>query len=62
MSTKKTRQPERAVNQQDQASRDDRKAVRTWQIEHIREGLRQANAGEFATEAEMKAIFSRRHK
>jgi RHH-type rel operon transcriptional repressor/antitoxin RelB len=32
--------------------------VHRSQAEHIREGLRQANAGEFATEAEMKATFS----
>jgi RHH-type transcriptional regulator, rel operon repressor / antitoxin RelB len=36
--------------------------LQRWQMEHIREGLRQANAGEFATEAEMKATFSRRRK
>jgi predicted transcriptional regulator len=28
------------------------------QMDHIREGLRQADAGEFAPEAEMKAAFS----
>lgn len=32
--------------------------VQRWQANHIREGLRQADAGEFATEAEMKARFS----
>jgi RHH-type rel operon transcriptional repressor/antitoxin RelB len=36
--------------------------VHRWQLDHIREGLRQANAEEFATEAEMKATFSRRRK
>jgi RHH-type transcriptional regulator, rel operon repressor / antitoxin RelB len=36
--------------------------VQRWQMQHIREGLRQADAGEFATEAEMKTTFSRRHK
>ncbi len=36
--------------------------VHRWQLEHIREGLRQADAGEFATEAEMKATFVRRRK
>jgi predicted transcriptional regulator len=36
--------------------------VQRWQMEHIREGLRQANAGEFATEAEMKKTLSRRRK
>jgi predicted transcriptional regulator len=34
--------------------------IHRWQMEHIREGLRQADAGEFATEAQMKATFSRR--
>ena len=33
--------------------------IHRWQLTHIREGLRQADAGEFATEAEMKAAFSR---
>jgi predicted transcriptional regulator len=33
--------------------------VHQWQIDHIREGLRQADAGEFATKAEMKGAFSR---
>jgi predicted transcriptional regulator len=32
--------------------------IHRWQLDHIREGLRQADAGEFATEAEMKATFS----
>jgi predicted transcriptional regulator len=32
--------------------------IHRWQLTHIREGLRQADAGEFATEAEMKAAFS----
>ena len=36
--------------------------VHRWQMDHIREGLRQADAGEFATEAEMKATFSRRRQ
>jgi RHH-type rel operon transcriptional repressor/antitoxin RelB len=36
--------------------------IHRWQADHIRQGLRQAEAGEFATEAEMKAIFSRRRK
>ena len=36
--------------------------VQRWQIDHIREGLRQADAGEFATEAETKTTFSRRRK
>jgi predicted transcriptional regulator len=33
--------------------------IHRWQAERIREGLRQADAGEFATEAEMKSTFSR---
>ena len=36
--------------------------VQQWQMDHIREGLRQADNGEFATDAEMKATFSRRRK
>jgi predicted transcriptional regulator len=32
------------------------------QVDHIREGLRQADAGEFATATQMKATFSRRRK
>ncbi len=36
--------------------------VHQWQMEHIRRGLQQADAGEFATDAEMKATFSRRRK
>ena len=36
--------------------------IHRWKSEHIREGLRQADAGEFATEGEMKATFSRRRK
>ena len=34
-------------------------AVHRWQIAHIQEGLRQADAGEFATEEEVAAAFSR---
>jgi len=33
-----------------------------WQIDQIKEGLRQANAGEFATEAEVAATFQRWRK
>jgi predicted transcriptional regulator len=62
MTIKKTGQSKRAVNPQDQSSRHDKKAIRAWQMEHIREGLRQADAGEFATEAEMKSTFSRGRK
>lgn len=30
-----------------------------WQAQHIREGLRQADAGEFATDDEMNILFFR---
>ncbi len=30
-----------------------------WQLDHIKEGLRQADRGEFATEEEMAAAFAR---
>ncbi|NER33978.1 MAG: CopG family transcriptional regulator [Oscillatoria sp. SIO1A7] len=30
-----------------------------WQLDHIQEGLRQADAGEFATEEEVAAAFAR---
>jgi predicted transcriptional regulator len=33
--------------------------VRQWQLEHIREGLRQAQAGEFATEEEVRQAYAR---
>ena len=33
--------------------------VHGWQVDHIREGLRQADAGNFATEAEVAAAFAR---
>ena len=33
-----------------------------WQIDHIKEGMRQADAGEFATEAEVAAAFRRWRK
>jgi predicted transcriptional regulator len=36
--------------------------IHRWQADHIREGLRQADAGQFASESEMKATFSRRRK
>jgi predicted transcriptional regulator len=36
--------------------------VHQWQIEHIREGIRQADAGEFASEAQVAAAFARRRK
>ena len=31
--------------------------VMEWQLAHIKEGLRQAEAGEFATDDEIKAAF-----
>ncbi len=33
-----------------------------WQIEHIEEGLRQADAGEFATDEEVAAAFAKWRK
>jgi len=33
-----------------------------WQIDHIRLGLRAANAGKFATEAEVKRTIARLHE
>jgi predicted transcriptional regulator len=36
--------------------------IHRWQIDHIREGLRQADAGEFATETEVAAAFRRWRK
>jgi len=30
-----------------------------WQIDHIRRGLREANAGNFSSEAEVKRVTSR---
>jgi predicted transcriptional regulator len=36
--------------------------VHQWQIEHIQEGMRQADAGEFASDAEVAAAFSRWRK
>jgi predicted transcriptional regulator len=33
--------------------------VHQWQIDHIRQGLREANAGKFASEAEVKRVTSR---
>lgn len=34
-------------------------AVHRWQIAHIEEGLRQADAGEFASDGEISAAFAR---
>ncbi len=36
--------------------------VHRWQIEHIKEGIRQADAGEFASDAEVTAAFARWRK
>lgn len=33
--------------------------VHQWQIDHIRQGLREANAGKFASDAEVKSVTSR---
>jgi predicted transcriptional regulator len=33
--------------------------VQQWQLEHIKEGLRQADAGEFARDEEVAAAFAR---
>jgi RHH-type transcriptional regulator, rel operon repressor / antitoxin RelB len=36
--------------------------VHRWQLEHIQEGIRQADAGEFASETAVAAAFSRWRK
>jgi predicted transcriptional regulator len=36
--------------------------VRKWQTRHIQEGIRQADAGEFASEAQVAAAFACRRK
>ena len=33
--------------------------LHAWQVEHIKEGMRQADVGEFASEAEVRAAFAR---
>jgi predicted transcriptional regulator len=33
--------------------------LHAWQLKHIEEGMRQADAGEFATEDEVRAAFAR---
>ncbi|NEQ72791.1 MAG: CopG family transcriptional regulator [Okeania sp. SIO2C9] len=33
--------------------------VQQWQLNHIKEGLRQADAGEFASDEEVAATFAR---
>ena len=34
-------------------------SVHQWQLDHIRQGLREANAGEFASAAEVKRVTER---
>ena len=36
--------------------------VHQWQIDHIRQGLHEANAGKFATEAEVNRTIARLRK
>ena len=36
--------------------------LQQWQIDHIKEGLQQADAGNFATEAEVTAALKRRNR
>lgn len=36
--------------------------VHQWQIQHIREGIRQADGGKFASKAEVAAALARRRK
>jgi predicted transcriptional regulator len=36
--------------------------VHRWQLAHIQEGLRQANAGDFAAEAEVASAFAKWRK
>jgi RHH-type rel operon transcriptional repressor/antitoxin RelB len=33
--------------------------LHAWQVEHVEEGMRQADAGEFASEAEVREAFAR---
>jgi predicted transcriptional regulator len=33
--------------------------VHQWQIDHIRQGLREANAGKFASDLEVKRVLNR---
>ena len=33
--------------------------LHAWQVEHIEEGMRQADAGEFASEVEVREAFAR---
>jgi predicted transcriptional regulator len=36
--------------------------LHAWQLEHIKEGMRQADAGEFASEVEVQGTFARRQR
>ncbi len=36
--------------------------IHRWQVEHIRKGLRQAEAGRFASESEVAAAFAKLKK
>lgn len=36
--------------------------IHQWQIDHIRRGLREANAGKFATETEVNSVIARLRK
>ena len=45
------------LNQEKREVVDAYLATRRWQIEHIQEGLRQAKAGEFASEDEVAQAF-----
>lgn len=62
MTPKKSRERKQAEKPQGRSSRRGTNAIKAWQIDHIRAGIRQADAGKFATEAEMKKTFSRQRK
>jgi RHH-type transcriptional regulator, rel operon repressor / antitoxin RelB len=38
---------------------EDYLAIQTWQVEEIRKGLAEADAGDFATPAEVEATFAK---
>ena len=40
----------------------DRSEIQRWQLDHINEGIRQADVGEFASKAQVKAAFARLRK
>jgi hypothetical protein len=62
MMKKKSRQSKPAAKPEKRLSRQNRNAIAAWQVDHIREGLRQADASEFATKAQTKTTLSRRRK